>query len=99
MILCPEGEVCGWLTIVVGGVAVAGTGVTQGCEVGHHVLGRPTVHRRARRQQHHQVEELEDVGPGLVDREQDQPVPLGQAGQRDDQVVGCEAVQTRCRLI
>lgn len=33
------------LTIVIGGVAVSGTGVTQRGEVGHHVPGRSTVHR------------------------------------------------------
>lgn len=87
------------LTIVIRGVAVSGTGVSQRSEVGHHVSGWPAVHRWPGCQQDHEVKELEDVWAGLVDREQNQSVPLGQPRQGDDQVMGCEAVQTRCGLI
>lgn len=65
----------------------------------HHVAGGAAVHGRPRRQQDHEVEELEDVGARLVDRQQDQAVPPSQAGQRDHQVVGREAVQTGRGLV
>lgn len=80
-------------TVEVGRVAVSRAGVSQRGEVRHHVASGAAVHGRARRQQDHQVKELEDVRPGLVDGQQDEPVAPGQAGQRDDQVVGREAVQ------
>lgn len=82
------------LTIVVRGVAVPWAGVSQGGEVGHHVASSTAVNSRTRRHQDDQVKELEDVRAGLVDGQQDQTVPPGQAGQRDHQVVSREAVQT-----
>lgn len=82
------------LTIEVRGVAVSWAGVSQGSEVRHHVTSSATVNGWTRRQQDNEVEELEDIWPRLVDRQQDQAVSPGQAGQCDHQVVGREAVQT-----
>lgn len=87
------------LTIEVWGVAVSWAGVSQGSKVGHHVTSSAAVNSRTRWQQDDKVEELEDVWTGLVDRQQDQTITPGQAGQCDHQVVGREAVQTRCGLV
>lgn len=51
-----------------------------GGEILDHVLGCPQVDGGARRHQEDQVKEPEDVGAGLVDGDEHQPVAFGQPG-------------------
>lgn len=85
----------GWLTVEVGRVAVAGTGVASCCEVVDHVLGCPRVDGGAGRHQEDQIKQPKDVRPRLVEGDEHQPVALGQPRQGSHQVVGCEAVEPR----
>lgn len=87
------------LTIEVRGVAVSWAGVSQCSEVRHHVTSSSAVNSWTWREQDDEVEQLEDIWSRLMDRQQDQAVSSGQAGQCDHQIVGCEAVQTRRGLI
>lgn len=87
------------LTVEVGRVAVARTGVADGCEVLHHVLGCPQVDGAAGRHQEDQIKQPEDVRPRLVEGDEHQPVAVGQPGQGFHQVVGREAVEPGGGLI